>query len=968
MNPERFRRIEELYHAAREKTAEERAALLAQLDPELRSEVESLLTQRSGGEFLDRPAIQNAPLLLEDSTLTGTTLSASLGPYRIEGKLGAGGMGDVYRAVDTRLGRAVAIKTTREQFSARFEREARAISSLNHPNICTLYDVGPNYLVMELVEGETIAARLKNGPLPVETALLYASQILAALAEAHEKGVIHRDLKPGNIMIAKTGVKVLDFGLAKSVQDETLTASHMVVGTPAYMAPEQREGKPADARSDIYSFGCVLYEMLTGARLAPLRKRLPSPKLEGIVNRCLEEDPARRWQSVAEVERELATAPAATRGGKRSAMAVALAALVLAGLGIGGWLLFTRKPPTLTDKDTIVLASFTNRTGDPIFDGTLRQGLSVQLEQSPFLSLVSDDRIQQTLRMMGRKPDARLTPGIAQDLCQRVGSAAVIEGAIAQIGTPYLLTIKAINCSNGETLASVEAQASDKNHVLDALGNASSEIRRKLGESLSTVQKFNTPLEQATTPSLEALKAYSAGMKLQNTSDTASLPFFKNAIKLDPNFALAYGMLSIVYNDLGETTIAATYARKAYELRARTSEPEKYFVTARYNKEVTGNIDAAIESCQLWIGAYPRAWMPHALLMGAILPEVGEYEKAVAEGQEAIRLAPDLSFLYALLMDNYIALNRPDEAKATYEQARARKLQYPFFTLDLYDIAFLRDDPAEMARQVAASVGQPGTEHEILAYEAETAGYHGQLKKARVLFRQAVDSAERAQAREPAATYLGMSALEEALFGNANEAGRRATSALEQPAARDVKYAAALAFAFTGDDARSEAIVRDLARNYPEDTLVQFNFLPTLRGRLALNRRNAPEALAILRSATPYELGQTRFSIIGFTGLYPVYVRGEAYLAAHQGAKAAAEFQKILDHPGIVVNEPIGALAFLQLGRAYALKAQMSRGPDADAARAKARAAYKDFLTLWKNADPGIPILRQAKAEYAKLQ
>ncbi|MDE3136214.1 MAG: protein kinase, partial [Acidobacteriota bacterium] len=490
MTPERFEQIEELYHTVREKTAEERAALLAQVDPELRREVESLLSERTGGEFLDRPALQNAPLLLEDPTLTGTALGASLGPYRIESKLGAGGMGEVYRAVDTRLGRAVAIKTAREQFSARFEREARAIASLNHPHICTLYDVGPNYLVMELVEGETIAALLKNGPFPVKTALLYASQILAALAEAHEKGVIHRDLKPGNIMIAKSGVKVLDFGLAKSEQDDTLTASHMVMGTPAYMAPEQREGKPADARSDIYSFGCVLYEMLTGARVGLRRRRLPSPKLEGVVSRCLEEDPGRRWQSVTDLERELAVAPTTRSRGKRI---IAAAAATLGLLAAGAYFYFHRGP-RLTDKDTIVLADFTNSTGDPVFDGTLHEGLSVQLEQSPFLSLISDRRIEQTLQLMDRKPDAKLTPQIAREICQRTGSAADLEGSIAQIGTQYLLTLKAVNCSNGETLASTEAQASDKNHVLDALGKVASGIRNKLGESIGTLQKFNTPL------------------------------------------------------------------------------------------------------------------------------------------------------------------------------------------------------------------------------------------------------------------------------------------------------------------------------------------------------------------------------------------------------------------------------------------------------------------------------------------
>src|SRR6266566_8521101 len=388
MTPERVQQIEELYHAVRDRTPEERVALLADTDLELRREIESLLAQRPG-DFMDRPAIQNSPELLEDATVTEIRAGLCLGPYRIESKLGEGGMGEVFRANDTRLGRAVALKTSHERFSERFEREARAISSLNHPNICTLYDVGPNYFVMELVEGETVAALLKSGPLPVKTALAYASQIMAALVEAHGKGIVHRDLKPANIMIAKSGVKVLDFGLAKSGQDETVTASHMVMGTLAYMSPEQREGKPSDARSDIYSFGCVLYEMLTGGRVGSLRRRIPSRKLERIVSRCLEDDPGRRWQSVAELERELAEGTATGSRGKRM---LAVAAAIL-GLSAAAYFYFHRAP-RLTGKDTIVLADFENKTGDPVFDGTLRQGLAVQLEQSPFLSLVSEERIQ----------------------------------------------------------------------------------------------------------------------------------------------------------------------------------------------------------------------------------------------------------------------------------------------------------------------------------------------------------------------------------------------------------------------------------------------------------------------------------------------------------------------------------------------------------------------------------------------
>jgi tetratricopeptide (TPR) repeat protein len=423
-----------------------------------------------------------------------------------------------------------------------------------------------------------------------------------------------------------------------------------------------------------------------------------------------------------------------------------------------------------------------------------------------------------------------------------------------------------------------------------------------------------------------------------------------------------------LYTDLGESSTATDYARKAYELRAHTSEPERYFISSRYDKAVTGNIPAAVQTCQLWIDAYPRSWLPRSLLAGAIYPVVGEYEKAAAENKEAIRLDPNAPAAYDLLMTDDIALDRLDEAKTTYEQARERKLSFTGYGLHLYEIAFLQHNAAEMAREVAASFGQPGTEDQVLASEAETAAYYGQLRKARDFSRQAMDSAERAGEQEPAAVYLAMSALREALLGNANEARKRATAALKRSTARDISYGAALTFAFTGEDGRTEALVGDLSKKYPEDTLVQFNFLPTLRSQLALNRRNAPEALSALRAAKPYELGVTTFSPVRWIAMYPVYVRGEAYLAAHQGAEAVTEFQKILDHPGIGVNEPIAALAHLQLARAYALETQASHGADADAAGAKAQAAYQDFLALWKKADPDIPVLKQAKAEYARLQ
>jgi eukaryotic-like serine/threonine-protein kinase len=633
------------------------------------------------------------------------------------------------------------------------------------------------------------------------------------------------------------------------------------------------------------------------------------------------------------------------------------AATAAIALALGGWFLLSRTTHVLNEKDTILLAEFTNTTGDTVFDATLRQGLSVQLEQSPFLSIVSDEQIQETLRMMGQKPDVKLTVEIAQELCRRTGSAAVLEGSIAQIGTQYLLTVRATNCTNGKSLASTEAEAGDKNHVLDALGKTASDIRTKLGESLSTVQKFDMPLEQATTPSLEALEAFSRGRKASATEFAAGIPLFKHAIELDPNFALAYAWLGRTYADIGEPDAAADYIRRAYELRDRTSEAERYFIAANFHLEVTGNMDDAQQACELWTEAYPRAEVPHAFLSALILPIFGRYEKAVDEAEVAIRVNPDFSIPYLPLMYNYIALDRLDEAKAAYQQALKHKFDSVFYSPALYQIAFLEND-AGLAQQTAASADQSGIEDELLGLEAEAAAYSGKLRDARGLTKRAMDSAERAGEKETAATYSAMSALREALFGNADEARQRATLAIARSTSVDVQYGAALALAYAGDEGRAQAMTHDLEKRFPENTIWQFSYLPTLRAKLAIHRGNAAEARESLTAAAPYELGQMTAFTYPWTALYPVYVRGEAYLAAHQGAEAAAEFQKILDHRGIVVIEPIGALAHLGLARAYALKGDT----------AKARTTYQDFLALWKDADPDIPVLKQAKAEYSKLR
>ena len=952
MTPERFRQIEELYHTAREGTADERAALLAQADPELRREVESLLIEPAGGEFLDRPAIRNAPHLLEDSTLTGLGSGACLGPYRIESKLGEGGMGEVFRAIDTRLGRAVAIKITREQFSARFEREARAISALNHPNICTLHDVGPNYLVMELVEGETLAARLKNGPLPLQTVLLYGSQLTAALVEAHGKGIVHRDLKPGNIMLGKSGVKVLDFGLARSGQDGTATTSRMIMGTPAYMAPEQREGKPADARMDIYALGCVLYEMLTGARVGPQRKRTRPRKLEQIVKRCLEEDPGRRWQSAAESQRELTAVTLPTRGRRMAAGAAAILALCAAGY------LYLHPAPKLTTKDTIVLAEFENKTGDPVFDQTLRQGLAVQLEQSPFLTLVSDQQTHQVLRFMNRPPETCLTPEVAQEICERTGGTAVLEGSIASLGGQYVLWLRARNCRSGEVLAEEQAQPGRKEEVLNALSRMAVQIRARMGESLATIEEHLTPLEQATTPSLEALKAYSAARNAMFARGfAAAIPHLQRAIAIDPQFAMAQADLGFFYWNMGETDLAIEPTLKAYELRDRVSDRERLFILFLYDRQVTGNLQKELGTIEAWVQAYPRDWQAWGVLGGWGTLGTGQYERGIQAAQESIRLNPDEPFAYIGTLHN-ILLDRFAEAADVLRRGAERKLEFPEFLGARYYLAFFKGDQAGMEREIARARGQHGVEDWMWHNQALVLARSGQMQQARTMWERAIALAQQAGNRERAAIYEAAEAVCEAHFGNTAAAKDRARAALDLAKGRDVEYAAAFALALSGDASGSQRLAENLAKRFPEDTPVQFEYLPTLRALSALARQAPLDAIERLQTALPYDLALPGTAFFAkFGGLYPSYIRGESYLAAGRGQEGAVEFQKVLNHRGIVFADPIGTLAHLQLGRAYVVSGDM----------AKAKNAYQDFLTLWKDADADLPVLKQARAEYAKL-
>jgi len=637
---------------------------------------------------------------------------------------------------------------------------------------------------------------------------------------------------------------------------------------------------------------------------------------------------------------------------------VAVAVVVLAAGVAGGMLWRARQSRHLTEKDTIVLGDFANSTGDAVFDGTLREGLSVELEQSPFLSLVSEQQIHQTLRMMGQNTNARLTPEIAQQVCQRTSSAAALEGSIALVGTQYNLILKAVNCASGDLLASTEAQVNDKSHVLDALGKAGSEMRGKLGESLTSLQKYNTPLEQATTPSLEALQAYSLGWKAADIDGdfAASLPFFQRAIHLDPNFAMAYYAISTSYGLIGESAWSRENSQKAFELRAGVSEPEKLTIETAYYYYVTGDLMESRRSSELGAQTYSRDPFFRANL-ASLSFILGQYEAGLKENLETLRLSPYNRFFYRQVVFNYLLLNRVKEAEAVAEEAHMKGLDSNLAHI-LYGIAFYRDDTANMARHVARAAGRPGDEDLLFALEADTAAYFGHLGKAREFSRRAADSAEREGEKETAAGYYAVSALREALFGDAAEARQQAAAAMVRPTGRDLDYAMALSSAYAGDDGRAQVLADNLAKRFPEDTVVRFNYLPTLRAKLALLRSNPQQALDTLEAAAPYELGLPSYSYYNWPNLYPVYVRGEAYLAAHQGNEAASEFQKILDHRGIVLNEPIGALAHLQLGRAYALQGDT----------AKSRVAYQDFLTLWKDADPDIPLLKQAKAEYTKLR
>ena len=915
-----------------------------------------------------------------------------LGHYRILEQIGSGGMGVVYRARDEQLERDVAIKVlpsdtlSEEAVRKRFRKEALALAHLNHPNIATIFEFssqnGKDYLVTEYISGFTLEKKLAGGAMPEKEVVGLAIQLVQGLAAAHERGIVHRDLKPANLgLTPDQRLKILDFGVAQLMPQAsdlglsaTLTQSQEISGTLPYMAPEQLRAEVTDTRTDIWATGVVLYEMATAHR--PFEEKVPAPLIDDIIHKtplsprslkptlssnlaavilkCLEKQPARRYQSARELETDLQRlSMGASPRVAQWRLRPIIAASAIVAVTLAAAVFFSRqRNPRLTEKDTIVLADFTNTTGDPVFDGTLRQGLSAQLEQSPFLNLLSDQRIGQTLSLMAQPKEARLTHELAAEVCQRTASAAVLEGSIAQIGSQYLLTLKAVNCSDGELLTSTGAQAGDKNHVLDALGKMASEIRSKLGESLASVRKYGAPAESVTTPSLEALKAYSLGYQAMvvKSDPPAAVSLFQRAISLDPNFAMAYARLGICYSNLNETARAAENTRKAYQLREHVSEREKLYITSHYEEVFTGNLIAASKIHELWAQTYPRDNVPPHNL-GIIYAYLGDYDKSLTVSREVLKLNPGSGSAYTTLVSSFLYLNRFDEAKATAQEAKAHNLDSPQMHLNLYVLDFLRHNAVGMESEAAGLMGKPGYEDQVLYNESDSAAFVGQFAKARGLMGRAAESAQRADQRETAAGYDAEAAVREALVGNMALAKRQVQAALALSNGRDVVAMSAIALERAGDSTKATRLAADLGMRFPEDTIAQLNYLPIIHAAAALRAGDTDKAIEALAVAAPYELG------IGF-GLYPTYLRGEAYLAAKQGTAGAAEFQKILDHPGVVQGQIIGALAGLQLGRAWALSGDTS----------KARTAYQDFLTLWRDADPDIPILKAAKEEYAKLQ
>jgi serine/threonine protein kinase/tetratricopeptide (TPR) repeat protein len=1018
MTPERWQEVRELLEGAMHLEPPQRLAYLERHcsdDPSLLRDVDSILAveHELRASFLESPAIAHLTPDQNTAASISWTPGTKFGPYEIQSLLGAGGMGEVYRARDTRLDRTVALKVLPVLQSSdparkqRFEREARAIAALQHPNICTLHDVGQeggvDYLVMEYLEGETLAERMTKGPLPLDQILRFGVEITDALEAAHRRGIVHRDLKPGNIFLTTHGeCKVLDFGLAKldeshgeqetlttlpatEASKNTLTAPGLVIGTVAYMSPEQAGTKELDARTDLFSFGAVLYEMATGqvpfrgesnaAILDAILTRTPvtplhlnpdlPPELERIIDQALKKDRTLRYQHALDIRSDLHTlmshtefarlltagkGGAAQNIGKRWKLilpvAFALSAVVL------GSYFYLRRPPRLTERDTVVLADFANRTGDPVFDDTLKTALDVSLRQSPFLSVLSDNKVATTLKMMARPADTRLTPDVAREVCQRTGSKAYIAGSISSLGDEYVLALKTVNCETGDTLAQDQVRAPSQGKVLDELGRAASNLRGELGESLITVQKLDVPLAQATTSSLEALKAYSLGSKIWAAQgENAAFPFFQRAVELDPKFAMAYARIGVMHGNLFQLDLSTENTRKAYELRMNTSERERLYIESYYYAYVTGETEKSTQVLENLAQLYPRDFGPHNNLANNY-GYFGKHEKSLEQALIAMQLDPTVEDNYITLGNSYICLNRLNEAKEVAKLAEERKLESEGLIVQRYQVAFLEGNEEQMRRLEAPEGVAPGAQT-LLLHEKEAAeAYRGRLRKAREMVHASMNPARSDESLTVPAFHQAGLGLLEAYFGEAQRGRADAKEAVPRAATGDFpQWASALALAVAGDSKGAATLLDGLEKSVPLDTNFQHYWAPSVRAAIAMDNENPKKALELLLVTSPYELGT-------MGNMDPIYLRGNAYLKLGDGRAAAAEFQKIIEHPGIARTWPVGALAHLGLARAYRLQGDTNR----------ARIAYQDFLTLWNDADPDIPALKQAKAEYARLK
>jgi len=1022
MNPERLQQVERLYYAALQQDATGRAAFLDKAcagDESLRREVEAFLScDEQADGFLESPALE---VLANDMAKEQTNLATetellvgqSVSHYVLGEKLGGGGMGVVYKARDTELERLVALKflpphlTYDAHALQRFRREARAASALNHPNICTIYETGEHegrpFIAMEYLDGHTLKHVIGGRPLETQQLLQLTVEVADALEAAHAEGIIHRDIKPANLFVTQRGhAKILDFGLAKlqsreqigtglvriaegesqhamgtgpplAVSEDSapdLTGPGTAIGTISYMSPEQARGEELDARTDLFSFGAVLYEMATGQKafngktaaviFHALLGEQPTPPaqlnpgvprgLQRIISKALQKTPAERYQSATEMLADLKAVGAS--GLPWRLLASAAVVLLITSLLV---LRFHNRQQShkLTAQDTLVLADFANPTGDAVFNETLKQGLAVELEQSPFLNILSDEKVAQQLRYMGRSADERLTPEVAQEVCQRAGSKATLLGSISSIGSHYAIGLKAVNCQNGDSLDEELVEANRREDVLTKLHEAGTKMRQRLGESLASIQKFDTPVEQATTPSLEALQAYSRAVRNRSSKgDAAALPSLKRAVELDPNFAMAYVALGTVYFNLGEEALAVAATQKAYALRDRVTERERFYVDSGYYGIALGDLGKEVSIYEQWKETYPRDQTPyqHVALYDGYL---GQYEKALEGYLKALQLEPKDAVNYVNLAGTYINLNRFEDANATLDLTQNRKLEHELVPWISYLVAFLRNDTAEMEKAVPASSGE-GIEDFMLLSQSDTEAFRGRLRSARNLSRRAVDVALRDGATDRAAAWQAHTALREAEFGNSLLANQLAAAALNRTSAKDVQNVVALALARAGDTTRASAIAKDLNRRYPTDTRLNHYWLPAIQAAVEIQRNHPGRAIEILQTTTPYELGGDPIQL---DTLYPVYLRGLAYLMQQQGGPATAEFQKILDHRGRATNCLLGSLVDLQLAKGYELAGD----------RTKAQTALQSFLALWSGADPDAMPLRQAKIEYAEL-